>query len=352
MSRILMKGSEALAEAAIQAGVRLYFGYPITPQSELPEYMATKMPKIGGCFLQAESEIAAINMIYGAAGTAHRALTSSSSPGISLKQEGISYCAAAELPVVYINVMRAGPGLGTIVPAQTDYFQATKGGGNGGYHTLTLSPSTVQEGCDLLQHAFDLSEKYRQPILLLCDAMMSQMMEPVEIHHVEPKPYDISWAARGWDVEKHNRPQAIINPRSKPGLEARLHAKYAQMAKEEIMVEEYNLEGAEYIIAAFGTVARIAKNAIATLGEQGIKVGLIRPITLYPFPYKTFAKWANEDSVKSFVSVEISAGQMIEDVRLGVEGKKPVNFQGWLDLSLPTPAQIVANILQLKKEGK
>jgi 2-oxoglutarate ferredoxin oxidoreductase subunit alpha len=346
-----MKGSEALAEAAIQAGCKLYFGYPITPQTELSEYMASRLPKIeGGCFLQAESEIAAINMVYGAAGTAHRSLTSSSSPGISLKQEGISYCAAAELPVVYINVMRAGPGLGTIVPSQTDYFQSTRGGGNGGYRTLALSPSSVQEACDLLQLAFDLSEKYRQPILLLCDAIISQMMEPVEIKTPAPKEYDISWAARGW-TKGSSRPKAIINPRSKPGLELRLTEKYARMSREEVRVEETGLNDAEFVIAAYGTVARIAKNAIKTLAGQGIKVGLIRPITLFPFPYETFRVCAERESVRSFISVEISEGQMIEDVRLGVNGKKPVEFQGWLDLTLPTPAQLVEYVVKLK-EGK
>ena len=349
MARILMKGSEAIAEAAIQAGCKLYFGYPITPQSELPEYMAAKLPKIGGCFLQAESEVAAINMLYGAAGTAHRALTSSSSPGVALKQEGISYAAAAELPLVLINVMRAGPGLGTIVPSQSDYFQATRGGGNGGYRTLCLSPSSVQEACDLVQDAFALAEKYRQPVLLLGDAMVSQIMEPVDIKHVEPVPYDITWAARGWKPGDA-RPKAIINPRSKPGLEERLHKKYAQMAREDVRVQEYNLDGAEYVICAFGSVARIAMNAIDILAEKGIRVGLIRPITLFPFPYESYAKAAQMPTVKQFVDFEINAGQMIEDVRLGVEGRKPIAFRGWLDLSLPTPTQMAEFILSLEGE--
>lgn len=347
MAKILMKGSEAIAEAAIQAGCKLYFGYPITPQSELPEYMAAKLPKIGGCFLQAESEVAAINMLYGAAGTAHRALTSSSSPGVALMQEGISYAAAAELPLVFVNVMRAGPGLGTIVPAQTDYFQATRGGGNGGYRTLTLSPSSVQEACDLIQLAFDLAEKYRQPVLMLGDAMVSQMMEPVEIHQAKPKDYDISWAARGW-TKGSGRPKAIINPRSKPGLEARLVEKYRQMEGEEVRVEEYNTQGAEIVLAAYGTVARICKSAIAQLAKEGIKVGLIRPITLYPFPYQAFETCADQESVKMFASIEISEGQMLDDVKLGVSGKKPVEFKGWLDLELPTPAQIVEFVKSLK----
>lgn len=313
--------------------------------------MAARLPKIGGCFLQAESEIAAVNMLYGAAGTGRRCLTSSSSPGIALKQEGISYAAAAELPMVFINVMRAGPGLGTIVPSQADYYQATRGGGNGGYRTLCLSPSSVQEACDLVQLAFELAEKYRQPVLLLGDAMVSQIMEPVDIKTVEPKPYDISWAARGWDP-KGDRPKAIINPRSKPGLEQRLHhEKYARMEREEVRVEEYNLEDAEYVICAFGSVARIAKNAIDTLGEKGIKVGLIRPISLYPFPYASFAKAADMPTVKSFVDFEISAGQMIDDVKIGVSGKKPIAFRGWLDLAQPTPSEMVDFILGLK-EGK
>ena len=352
MARVLMKGAEAMAEAAIQAGCKLYFGYPITPQSELPEYMAVKLPKIeGGCFLQAESEVSSINMLYGAAGTAHRAMTSSSSPGIALMQEGISYAAAAELPVVFVNVMRAGPGLGTIVPSQADYYQATRGGGNGGYRTLCLSPSSVQEACDLLQLSFELAEKYRQPVLVLGDSMVSQIMEPVEIKPAPPKPYDISWAARGWDPNG-DRPKGIINPRSKPGLEDRLHnEKYAQMEREEVRVEEYNLEGAEYVICAFGSVARIAKNAIDTLGEKGIKVGLIRPISLYPFPYESYTKAAGMDSVKAFVDFEISAGQMIDDVKLGVLGKKPIYIKGWLDLALPTPTEMVDFIMSIE-EGK
>lgn len=349
--KILMKGSEAMAEAAIQAGCRLYFGYPITPQSELPEYMAARLPGVGGTFLQAESELAAINMVYGAAGTAHRVMTSSSSPGVSLMQEGISYAAAAELPLVVINVMRAGPGLGTIVPSQTDYFQATRGGGNGGYRTLTLSPASVQEACDLVALAFELAERYRQPLLLLGDAMMAQMMEPVEIKEAPPKPYDIAWAARGWKPDC-GRARAVINPRSKPGLEARLQEKYRRMAKEEVRVEEVDTEDAEYVVAAYGTVARIAKNAIKTLRGMGIRVGLIRPITLYPFPYEAFSRAAAGKTLRSFVDFEISEGQMVEDVRLGVGGQKPVAFHGWYDLELPTPQQMVDFILALRqKEG-
>ena len=350
MGKKFMKGCEAIAEAAIQAGCNLYFGYPITPQTELSEYMAARLPKIGGVFLQAESEVAAIHMIYGAAGTATRALTSSSSPGISLKQEGVSCCAAAELPVVFVNVMRAGPGTGTIIASQTDYFQATRGGGNGGYRTLTLSPSSVQEACDFIQLAFDLSEKYRQPILLLCDAIISQMMEPVDIKVPVRKTYDISWAARGWDPAS-GRERAKIIVRNKPGIETRQVEKYDRMRKEETRWEEYNLDDAEYVIAAYGAVARIVKNSIAALEKKGIKVGLIRPITLFPFPYEAFERCAQRESVKKFVSVEISEGQMIEDVKLGVNGKKPVELKGWIDLTLPTQSQIVAFVMNLK-EGK
>lgn len=347
MAKILMRGSEAIAEASIQAGCKLYFGYPITPQTELAEYLAKKLPEIDGCFLQAESEIAAINMVYGAVGTGNRAFTSSSSPGVALMQEGISYAAAGELPLVFVNIMRAGPGLGSIVPGQSDYFQSTRGGGNGGYRTLTLSPSTVQEACDLMQLAFELAEKYRNPVLLLGDAMVSQMMEPVEIKKVEPKPYNIDWATRGW-TPNLGRPRVNINQLRAPGLERRIQEKYAQMAKEDMLVEEYNLEGAKYVIAAYGIVARIAKNAIDTLEEKGIKVGLIRPITLFPFPYESFNKCAERESVKAFATIEMSEGQMIDDVKLGINGKKPVEFRGWLDRAMPTPSHIVDFILQLE----
>ncbi len=272
--QVLMKGNEAIAEAAIRAGCLLFFGYPITPQNEIPEYMSVNLPKHGGTFLQSESELASISMVYGAAGTGTRVMTSSSSIGIALMQEGISYLAAAEMPAVIVNMMRGGPGLGGILASQGDYFQATRGGGNGDYYTLTLAPASVQEACDLIQLAFDLADKYRNPVILLCDGMIGQMMEPVIIKTPEPKVYDKSWATRGWDDK--SRPRAILNSlyTDCDELEEKnklLQSKYQQMAKEEVRWEEYNLEGAEYVFVSFGTVARIVKSAIGVLDIAKIK---------------------------------------------------------------------------------
>ncbi len=359
MALTLMKGSEAIAEAAIRAGARYFFGYPITPQTEIPEYMSERMPEVGGCFLQAESEVAAINMIYGAAGTGARALTSSSSPGVSLKQEGISYCAGAQLPCVILNVMRGGPGLGNIQASQGDYFQAVKGGGNGDYHLLTYAPASVQEAIDIMMFAFDKAEKYRIPVLFLADGIIAQMMEPVEMPEMvdfkidpEKKP----WACTGWKPGDDPAKRGVINSiyidtESLSEHNAVLQACYKEVVANEQMWEEYNLEGAEFVITAFGTVARIAKSAIGELKEEGINVGLVRPITVWPFPYDAVKKAASAEGVKAVLDVELNEGQMLEDVKLAVNGAKDVDFFGHLGSEMPTTEEIKAKIISMK-EGK
>ena len=359
MAKTLMKGSEAIAEAAIRAGARYFFGYPITPQTEIPEYMSARMPEIGGCFLQAESEVAAINMIYGAAGTGARAITSSSSPGISLKQEGISYCAGARLPAVILNVMRGDPGLGNIQASQGDYFQAVKGGGNGDYHLLTYAPSSVQEAIDIMMYAYDKAEQYRIPVLFIADGIIAQMMEPVEMpDFVDFKidPEKKPWACTGWKPGDDPEKRGVINSIfiSTEELAAHndiLQAMYKEVTANEQQWEYYNCENAEYIITAFGTVARIAKSAINELKEQGINVGLVRPITVWPFPYDAVSKAINADSVKAVLDVELNEGQMLQDVKLAVNGAKPVDFYGHCGSQMPTTDEIVAKIISMK-EGK
>jgi len=343
--KLLMKGNEALGEAAIQAGCRLYFAYPITPQSELPEYLAKRMPQVGGVFLQAESEVAAINMVYGAAGAGARVMTSSSSPGISLKQEGLSYIAGAELPCVVVNMSRGGPGLGSIQPSQSDYFQATKGGGHGDYRLLVLAPASVQEVVDLTILAFDLADKYRNPVMIMGDGLLGQMMEPVafpaeEKRELPHKP----WATTGW---KKDRPKNIINslelqPERLEMHNRRLQEKYGRAAAEEVRWEGYRTDDACIVVAAFGTVARIARSAVDAAREKGIKAGLFRPITLWPYPSAALAELA--DTAQAFLSVEMNCGQMVEDVRLAVNGKRPVYFYGRSGGIVPTPEEVLAEI--------
>ena len=330
MAKKLMKGCEAVAEAAIQAGCHYFFGYPITPQNDIPEYMARRLPQVGGCFLQAESEVAAINMVYGAAAAGARCMTSSSSPGISLKQEGMTYLAGAELPCVVVNMVRGGPGLGSIQPSQGDYFQATRGGGHGDYHPIVLAPASVQETVDLMQDAFDLADIYRTPVMILADGIIGQIMEPVEFHEKkETRELPAKdWAATGWSPAS-NRPRAIVNSlyievEELQDLNDRLQARYQHIRENESRAELYNTEGAEIIVCAYGTVARICKAAIGLCAKQGVKVGLFRPITAWPFPEKQLAKAMAQDSVKKAIAVEISAGQMLEDVKLTVNGTKPV----------------------------
>ena len=359
MAKTLMKGSEAIAEAAIRAGARYFFGYPITPQTEIPEYMSARMPEVGGCFLQAESEVAAINMIYGAAGTGARAITSSSSPGISLKQEGISYCAGARLPAVILNVMRGGPGLGNIQASQGDYFQAVKGGGNGDYHLLTYAPSSVQEAIDIMMYAYDKAEQYRIPVLFIADGIIAQMMEPVEMpDFVDFKidPEKKPWACTGWKPGDDPEKRGVINSIYISTEELAVHndvlqATYKEVVANEQQWEYYNCENAEFIITAFGTVARIAKSAINELKEQGINVGLVRPITVWPFPYDAVSKAVNAESVKAVLDVELNEGQMLQDVKLAVNGTKPVDFYGHCGSQMPTTDEIVTKIISMK-EGK
>lgn len=354
MAMTLIKGNEAIAEAAVRAGCRFFFGYPITPQTEIPEYMSARMPEVAGCYLQAESEVAAINMVFGAAGTGVRVMTSSSSPGVSLKQEGISYLAAAELPCVVINVMRGGPGLGGIQASQGDYFQATKGGGHGDYHLVVYAPASVQEAVDLMGRAFDTADKYRMPVMLLADGILGQMMEPVSLpESIDYVPEGKDWAATGWKPGDA-RPRPIINSLyieidELATLHERLSARYTEIVKTEIKYETYNTEGAEYIVVAYGTVARICKSAIDELAAKGIKVGLLRPITLWPFPLDAVRDAVCAPGVKAAVTVELSAGQMVEDVRLAVNGAKPVEFLGHPGSRMPTVEELIDLITRLSR---
>ena len=346
--KVLMKGNEAIAEAAIMAGCRHYFGYPITPQTEIAAYMAKRMPKIGGCFLQAESEIAAINMVYGAASAGVRVMTSSSSPGISLKGEGLSYMAGSDLPALVINVQRGGPGLGGIQPSQSDYFQSTRGGGHGDYHMIILAPASVQEMASLTFKGFDLAEKYRMTAMILADGTMGQMMEPVSLEMGEINEHDKSWAVTGTKMaRKHN----IINslsliPEELEQQNFDRYARYKRVEENEVMYEEYLMDDAEICIVAFGIAARVSRNAINEARAQGIKVGMIRPITLWPFPKDALDKAA--DTCKAFISVELSMGQMIEDVQLATKCRRPVTLCNRAGGMIPSPEEV----LQAIKEAK
>lgn len=346
--KVLMKGNEAVGAAAIAAGCKYFFGYPITPQSEVPEYLARELPKVGGCFLQAESEVAAINMVYGAAGTGERVMTSSSSPGISLKQEGISYIAGAELPCVIVNMMRGGPGLGSIQPSQTDYFQSTRGGGNGDYRTITLAPASIQEMVDLIIEGFDLADIYRNPVLICGDGMLGQMMEPVEFHdHGKRELPDKPWAATG---TKGKRNPNIINSLylSPDELEAHnkhLMAKYKKIEEEEVRVEELYLDDADIVLSAYGTTSRICKSAIEALRKEGIKVGLIRPISIWPYPYKSFENLP--ERIKDILVVEMNQGQMVDDVKIGVAGKQKVHFYGRQGGMIPSTEEVISKVKEI-----
>ena len=349
--KVLMKGNEAIAEAAILAGCRHYFGYPITPQTEIAAYMAKKMPKIGGTFLQAESEVAAINMVYGVASTGMRVMTSSSSPGISLKAEGLSYLAGADLPALVVNVQRGGPGLGGIQPSQSDYFQATRGGGHGDYHMIVLAPASVQEMASLTVKGFELADKYRMTSMILADGTMGQMMEPVSLEFDVAETVEKPWATTG---TKMSRPHNIVNslflqPDELEKYNFSRYERYRQIEETEAMWEEYRMEDAEICVAAFGIAARVSKNAVDEARKQGIKVGLIRPITVWPFPKAAFAKAA--DQVKAFISVELSMGQMIEDVKLATSCKKPVYLCNRAGGMIPAPEQVLASIKEAAEIG-
>ena len=347
--RVLMKGNEAIAEAAIRAGCRHYFGYPITPQTEIAAYMAKKMPKIGGVFLQAESEIASINMVYGAAAAGMRVMTSSSSPGISLKAEGLSYIAGSDVPAFVVNVQRGGPGLGGIQPSQSDYFQATKGGGHGDYRMIVLAPASVQEMASLTVKGFNLADKYRMTSMILADGTIGQMMEPISFEDVEVETYEKPWALTGTEGK---RPHNVVNslylqPDQLEKKNFERYERYKQVEENEAMWEEYMMEDAELCVMAFGIASRVAKNAIVAARKEGIKVGLIRPITLWPFPKAPLA--AAADKVKGFVCVELSMGQMIEDVRLYTQCKKPVSLCNRCGGMIPSPDEVLESIRKAQK---
>ena len=352
--RVLMKGNEVIAEAAIRAGCRNYFGYPITPQTEVMHYMAKKMVQIGGNFVQAESEVSAINMVYGAAAAGARVLTSSSSPGISLKQEGISYIAGAELPAVVVNIVRAGPGLGGILPAQSDYFQAVKGGGHGDYRNIVIAPASVQELYEMTVEAFNLADKYRMLAMIMGDGTLGQMMEPVAFRDEEPiVKVEKPWAASGRNGRDfHNTVTSIyIDPDDLEAKNNELSAKYKYIEENEVRYEEIGTDDAEVVLIAYSTCSRICKNVIKQAAELGIKVGMIRPITLWPFPSKVISEVADKANVKAFLDVELSQGQMVEDVKLAVLGKKPVHFFGRNGGNLPSQKEILDEIIKIREGG-
>lgn len=343
--KTLMKGNEAVGEAAIKAGCRYFFGYPITPQNDIPAYMARRLPEVNGTFIQAESEIAAINMVYGASGAGARVMTSSSSPGISLKAEGISYIAGAELPAVIVNMMRGGPGLGGIQPAQSDYFQATKGMGHGDFRLYVLAPSSVQELVDLTMEAFEIADKYRNPVMILGDGMIGQMMEPVEFkNEINPEKLpQKKWATDGAKGREKNIINSLaLDPQTLEDHNWKLAEKYNKMRENEVKYETYKMEDAQLAIVAYGTTARISISAMEMARQDGIKIGLIRPITLFPFPTDVISEAAEQ--VESFLTVEMSTGQMVEDVKLAVEGRKPVNFYGRTGGMIPSPEEIYEEI--------
>ena len=346
--KVLMKGNEAIAEAAIRSGCMHYFGYPITPQTEIAAYMAKRMPKIGGVFLQAESEVAAINMVIGVSAAGKRVMTSSSSPGVSLKSEGISYLAGCDLPALVVNVQRGGPGLGGIQPSQADYFQSTKGGGHGDYHNIVLAPASVQEMADMTVKGLELADKYRMVAMLLADGTMGQMMEPVSLDIPEQKKYDKPWAVTGTKMErKHNIVNSLsLIPEELEQQNFDRYEKYKLIEENEVMYEEYMMDDADICVVAYGITARVSKNAIAAARAEGIKVGMIRPITLWPFPKKVLAKAA--DKVSAFVSVEMSMEQMIEDIELATRCKKPVLLCNRAGGMIPTPEHVLETI---KKAG-
>ncbi|ABZ82977.1 2-oxoacid:ferredoxin oxidoreductase, alpha subunit, putative [Heliomicrobium modesticaldum Ice1] len=351
--KVLMKGNEALAEAAIRAGCRFFFGYPITPQNELLEYMARHLPEVGGTFLQSESEIGAINMVFGAACAGVRVMTSSSGPGISLKQEGISYIAGSEVPAVIVNIMRTGPGLGGIAPTQSDYFQATKGGGHGDYRLMVLAPASVQEMVDLTALAFEKADEYRNPVLILGDGVLGQMMEPVVLPAPSPeKTVEKPWATTGkGDNEKAKLITSLyIQPEEAERFCDHLRAKYSAMEERETRFECYRTDDAEIIAVAYGTAARLCMAAVDMVREKGIRAGLIRPITLFPFPSAPLRKAAEGGAW--FLTVELSTGQMVEDVRLAVGGRQPVAFYGRSGGMVPDPRVIAARLEELaEKKG-
>ena len=342
-----MCGNEALAEAAIIAGLDAYFGYPITPQNEITAYMSRRMPEEGRVFLQSESELAAINMVFGASATGKRAMTTSSSPGISLMQEGISYLAGAELPAVVVNVMRGGPGLGNIAPSQGDYFQATRGGGHGDYSTIVFGPSSVQELVDCMPLAFDLADQYRMTVVILADGILGQMMEPIVFDKKPRRKLPAKdWALTGADGREQNIVRSLwLGEKVLEQLNYKLQDKYEQIEKNEVLCEQYEVDDAEIVVVAYGVAARIVRSAVEGARQEGIKVGWIRPITLWPFPTEQISRAAED--LKIFLTVEMSCGQMVEDVKLAVAGKAPVLFYGRPGGGVPSIDEILEKIRQL-----
>ncbi|MHC4394104.1 MAG: 3-methyl-2-oxobutanoate dehydrogenase subunit VorB [Planctomycetota bacterium] len=347
-----MCGNEALAEAAIIAGLDAYFGYPITPQNEITAYMSKRMPEEGRVFVQSESELAAINMVFGASATGKRTMTSSSSPGISLMQEGISYLAGAELPAVVVNVMRGGPGLGNISPAQSDYFQSTRGGGHGDYRTIVLGPSSVQELVDCMPLAFDLADQYQITVLVLADGILGQMMEPIVLEKKPRRKLPAKdWALTGAEGREQNIVRSLwLGDCVLEELNYKLQAKYKQIEKNEVLCEQYEVEDADVVVVAYGVAARIVSSAVERAREEGIKVGWIRPITLWPFPMAQINRAANE--LRIFLTVELNCGQMVEDVKLAVAGKAPVVFYGRAGGEVPAVEQVLEQIRQLTIPAK
>ena len=360
MKKVLMKGNEAIGEAAIRAGCLNYFAYPITPQSEVAEYLSKRMPEVGGVFLQGESEVAVGYMIFGAAACGARVFTTSSSPGISLMSEAISYIAGAECPAVFVNIMRGGPGLGGILPSQGDYLQATKGGGHGDYRMLVMAPASVQEAAEMVMQAFPLAEKYRNPVMILGDGLIGQMMEPVMFpDHLRTEPSNKdAWATNGMDTRRSDKRNLVkslyLDPNVLNAQNLKLKAKYEQMKREEIRFEAYHTEASyEALIVSYGTMSRVCKTAIDNLKEEGIEVGLIRPQTLFPFPEMAIRQACDRPECRVVLSIEMSMGQMLEDVERSVQGKKPVEWYGKCGGEVPTPEEVMDVVRSfLKQYGK
>ena len=356
MSKVLMKGNEAIAEAAVRAGCLNYFAYPITPQTEVAEYLAKRLPEVGGVFLQGESEVAVSYMIFGASACGERVLTTSSSPGVSLMSEGISYITAAECPAVFVNIMRGGPGLGGILPSQADYFQSTKGGGHGDYRLLCMAPASVQEAVEMVMQAFGLAEKYRNPVMILGDGLIGQMMEPVEFpDKLKAKPSNKDgWATNGMDTRKSNKRNLVktlyLNPEELNAHNLKLKAKYDQMEQEETRYESYNMEG-DYkaLIVSYGTMSRVCRTAIDILKADGLEVGMLRPQTVFPFPVKAINEAAAKQSCKVVFSIEMSMGQMLEDVERSVRGQRPVHWYGKCGGEVPTPEEVMDVVRSIVK---
>jgi len=354
MSKVLMKGNEAIGEAAIRAGCLNYFAYPITPQSEVAEYLSKRMPEVGGVFLQGESEVAVSYMIFGAAACGERVFTTSSSPGVSLMSEGISYITAAQCPAVFVNIMRGGPGLGGILPSQADYFQATKGGGHGDYRLLVMAPASVQEAVEMVMQAFSLAEKYRNPVMILGDGLIGQMMEPVEFpDHLKNEPSNKDdWATSGMDTRKSNKRNLVktlyLNPEELNAHNLKLKAIYEQMEQNEIRFEAFNLDGDyKVLIVSYGTMSRVCSTTIDNLKADGLEVAMIRPQYLFPFPRKAIYEAAEKESCQAVLSVEMSMGQMVEDVDRSVAGMRPVHWYGKCGGEVPTPEEVMEEVKKL-----